>query len=162
MDRSEVRRILMYWGNAYRARREKAEKIAEIDAEIQGLYDVKTQQLSGMPHGTGVGDPTAQQAMRISHKIKGLQSCRERCEMEIADLDKKVEQIETEVMCLPPLEYETIKLRYVRYGVAKSGYWLRIARRLNVSVDHAKTLERNGVDKLRKNLTLFNTISKLK
>ena len=56
--------------------------------------------------------------------------------------------IEFEVMCLPPLECEVIKLRYVEYGVAKSGYWEKVAQRMHVSQDWAKALERHGVERL--------------
>lgn len=64
------------------------------------------------------------------------------------DAQQRVGMIEFEVMCLPPLEYEAIRLRYVKYGVAKGGYWERIAQQMHVSIDWAKTLERQGVDRL--------------
>ena len=51
-------------------------------------------------------------------------------------------------MCLPPLECEVIRLRYVEYGVAKSGYWEKVAQRMHVSQDWAKALERHGVERL--------------
>lgn len=147
-ERAAIRRLLMYWGNAERARREKAERIAEIDQEIAGLYDLSPQRLTGMPHVARMGDPTADAAARNAKKLAGLEANKARLADEIAELDRRTSLIEYEVMCLPPLESEVIRLRYVRYGVAKSGYWQKIARRVHVSESHAKKLESKGVDRL--------------
>jgi hypothetical protein len=160
-ERAAIRRLLMYWGNAERARREKAEHIVEIEAEIEALYGLRSTKLSGMPHGSGISDPTSAAVIRNEKRIKGLQATKDKVQAEIDELDYRAGLIEYEVMCLPPLESEVIRLRYIRYGVAKKGYWQRIARRAHVSEDHAKTLERNGVDRLRGNinLTRFNTLN---
>lgn len=147
-ERAAVRRVLMYWGNADRARSDKAEQIAETEQQLKGLYDIRPQVLTGMPHGGGISDTTMETALRNIKKAAGLEARIKRLSSEMADLDRIASMVEYEVMCLPPLECEVIRLRYVRFGVAKKGYWSKIAMRIHVSEDHAKTLERHGVEKL--------------
>lgn len=147
-QRAAVRRVLMYWGNAERARKEKAERIAEVEQEINAIYDLHPQALTGMPHGTGISDPTADVAVRATKRAAGLVAIKARLETEMRELDRRASLIEYEVMCLPPLECEVIRLRYVRFGVSTTGYWRKIAMRVNVSEDHVRRLERQGVDRL--------------
>lgn len=151
-QRAAVRRVLMYWGNAERARQAKAERIAELDQEINALYDLHPQILTGMPHSTAISDPTSATALSSEKKVAGLRATQARLTDEMNEMDRRASLIEFEVMCLPPLESEVIRLRYLKYGVAKKGYWVKIAWRVHVSEDHARRLERNGVDKLIKTI----------
>ena len=152
MDRREkraaVRRLLMYWGNAERMRTDKEKMLVAIEDEIESQYDLHPQRLTGMPHGSGISDTTSATATRAAREIKRLERKKRRIESELDELNYHAGMIEFEVMCLPPLEYEVVKLRYVSYGVAKKGYWEKIARQMHVSQDWAKALERQGVDRL--------------
>jgi hypothetical protein len=147
-ERAAVRRLLMYWGNAERTRTEKEQALIGVDEEIEAQYDLRPRQLTGMPRGSGLPDSTPATAAKASREIKRLRKRKKRLEGELQKLDHWAGMIEFEVMCLPPLEYEAIRLRYVKYGVAKKGYWEHIAQQMHVSVDWAKTLERQGVDRL--------------
>lgn len=147
-ERAAVRRLLMYWGNAERMRTEKERQLIAIDEEIESQYDLHPQRLTGMPHGSGISDTTYNTALKATREIKQLEMKKQRLETELQDLKYHAEMIEFEVMCLPPLECEVIKLRYVEYGVAKSGYWEKVAQRMHVSQDWAKALERHGVERL--------------
>lgn len=158
MDRREkraaVRRLLMYWGNISRARRDNETRISEIEQEIAALYDVQAQQFTGMPHGTSISDPTYHRATCNTSIIAGLHAEKALLQEENARFDRDGELIRHEVLCLPPLESEVIELRYCRFGYAKKDYWARIAARVHVSVDNAKKLERKGVDELTKHITV--------
>lgn len=147
-ERAAVRRLLMYWGNAERTRTEKERKLVAVDEEIESQYDLHPQRLTGMPHGSEVSDATYNAALKATREIKRLERKKQRLETELQELNYHASMIEFEVMCLPPLEYEAIRLRYVKYGVAKGGYWERIAQQMHVSIDWAKALERQGVDRL--------------
>lgn len=147
-ERAAVRRLLMYWGNAERTRADKEKMLINVDEEIEAQYDLHQQQLTGMPRGSGISDSTPATAARVSRELRRLEKKKKRLEDELRNLNHWAGMIEFEVMCLPPLEYEAIKLRYVKYGVAKKGYWERIAQQMHVSADWAKTLERQGVDRL--------------
>ena len=147
-ERAAVRRLLMYWGNAERTRTEKERLLISVDEEIEAQYDLHPQQITGLPHGTELPDSTPTTVIKASRELKRLRKKKKRLEDELQNLDHWVGMIEFEVMCLPPLEYEAIRLRYVKYGVAKGGYWERIAQQMHVSIDWAKTLERQGVDRL--------------
>lgn len=146
-ERAAVRRLLMYWGNAERTRAEKEQLLVSLDEEMDALYDLRPQQLTGMPRA-GVSDSTPAAAQRASREARRLERKKQRIEDELQRLNYWAGMIEFEVMCLPPLECEVIRLRYVKYGTAKRGYWERIARQLHLSTDWAKTLERQGVDRL--------------
>lgn len=146
--RQEVRRVLAYWGNVERAISQRLERIGEIGQELAALYDLRPAPLSGMPHGTEISDPTVRAAERNDLKVARLEIQKQWLETEIEAMREKAASIERAVMCLPPLESEVIRLRYLRYGVARAGYWAKIAARVHVSEDHAKTLERHGVDRL--------------
>lgn len=147
-ERAAVRRLLMYWGNAERTRADKERMLISVDEELDAQYDLHPKQLTGMPRGSGLSDSTPATAVKVSREVKRLREKKKRLEAELQNLNRWTEMIEFEVMCLPPLEYEAIKLRYVKHGVAKKGYWERIARQMHVSVDWAKALERQGVDRL--------------
>ena len=147
-ERAAVRRLLMYWGNAERTRTGKERLLISVDEEIEAQYDLHPQQITGLPHGTELPDSTPATVIKASRELKRLRKKKKRLEDELQNLDHWVGMIEFEVMCLPPLEYEAIRLRYVKYGVAKGGYWERIAQQMHVSIDWAKTLERQGVDRL--------------
>ena len=147
-ERAAVRRLLMYWGNAERTRTDKERQLVAVDEEIESQYDLHPQRLTGMPHGSEVSDATYNAAVKATREIKRLERKKQRLEAELQELNYHASMIEFEVMCLPPLECEVIKLRYVEYGVAKSGYWEKIAQRMHVSQDWAKALERRGVEKL--------------
>lgn len=146
--RAAVRRLLMYWGNAERTRADKEQMLISVDEELDAQYDLHPQQLTGMPRSSGLSDSTPATAAKVSREVKRLRDYKKRLETELQNLDRWTAMIEFEVMCLPPLEYEVIKLRYVKCGAAKRGYWERIARQMHVSIDWAKTLERQGVDRL--------------
>lgn len=147
-ERAAIRRLLMYWGNVLNARREKGERIAQINQEIDGLYDVRPASVTGQPRASEPGNPTQAAAIRNEKKVAALEANKARLQEEIENMDWRAGMIEYEVMCLPPLESEVIRLRYTKYGVAKKGYWQKIARKVHVSESHAKKLEAMGVDKL--------------
>ena len=153
-DRAAIRRLLMYWGNVLEARKVKIEHISQIDQQIAGLYDARPSSLSGQPRASEPGNPTQAAAMRNEKKVKALEANKERLLGEVAEMDRRASMIEYEVMCLPPLESQVIRLRYTKYGVAKKGYWQKIARKIHVSESHAKRLEAAGVDKLRDQIKL--------
>ena len=147
-ERAAVRRLLMYWGNAERTRTDKERQLIAIDEEIESQYDLHPQRLTGMPHGSGVSDATYNAALKATREIKRLERKKQRLEAELQELNYHASMIEFEVMCLPPLECEVIKLRYVEYSAAKKGYWEKIARQMHVSPSWAKALEGQGVDRL--------------
>lgn len=147
-DRATIRRLLMYWGNVERVRTEKAERIAEIEQMIQALYDLSPASLTDTPRKNDISDPTYTSMARNEKRRRGLEAAKARMQEEVDEMDRRAAMIEYEVMCLPPLESEVIRLRYVKHGVAKKGYWQKIARRVHVSEDYAKKLEAKGVDKL--------------
>lgn len=146
--RAKVRRLLMYWGNAERTKTEKERRIIEADEEIESLYDLHPQCLSGMPHSGVISNPTFDSAAKATREIKRLERKKQRLEDELKELNRRAGLIEFEVLCLPPLECEVIKQKYVNFGVATSGYWPQIARKMHVSEDWAKALERRGVEHL--------------
>ncbi len=146
--RAKVRRLLMYWGNAERTKTEKERQIIEVDEEIESQYDLRPQCLSGMPHSGVISDSTFNSAMKATRETKRLERKKQRLEDELKDLNYRAGLIEFEVLCLPPMECEVIKQRYVNFGVATSGYWQQIARKMHVSEDWAKALERRGVELL--------------
>ena len=147
-NRAAVRRLLMYWGNAERTRTDKEKELVAVEEEIETLYDLRPACLTGMPGGSEISDSTSAAAGRAMREKKRLERKKQRIEKELEELNYHAGLIEFEVMCLPPLECEVIKLRYVEYGVAKSGYWEKIAQQMHVSQDWAKALERHGVERL--------------
>lgn len=146
--RREIARAeLKAWGNLKREQDEKREQIREIDNKLSALYDLHPQNLSGMPHASGTGDPTADAAHRNRQYTQTEETRKALLQASIAEIEQAIMRTTLIVSQLPPLECEVLKLRYLRYGVAKKGYWPKIAARMNVSVDYAKQLEWQGVDR---------------
>lgn len=148
--RAAARVELRAWGNLKREQDEKREQIREIDERLSALYDLHPQNLSGMPHGSTAGDPTAEAAHRNRQTIQSEESRKALLEAGIAELEQAMMRTTLIVAQLPPLECEVIKLRYLRFGVSTKGFWPKIARRMCVSTDYAKQLERQGVDRFAK------------
>lgn len=51
---------------------------ADLKAERQALASLGSPEISGMPHGSGVGDPTGQQAIKFAEldsKIRMIEEC---------------------------------------------------------------------------------------
>lgn len=140
-----VRRVLMYWGNIGKVKQRNLRRLAEIEQEIESAYDIRPQQLTGMPHGTQIRDMTGQSAERAIYMTAGLKAEREMLQRDTETLDRDFDMIRHEVMCLPPLQSEVITLRYCEYGYAKRGYWAKIAERVRTTEDNAKRTERKAV-----------------
>lgn len=148
--RAAIRRELMAWGNLKREQDEKQEQIREINERLSALYDLHPQNLSGMPHASGVSDPTAEAAHRNRLSIETEETRKALLEASVAELEHIIMRTAALVAQLPSLECEVIKLRYIRYGVSPKGYWPKISRRLCISTDYAKQLERQALDRLAK------------
>lgn len=146
--RALVRGILQEWGNLTRLQKDNAERIAEIEQELAALYDLHPQQFTGAPGAAMPGDPTGAAAVRNRKRAAGLEAERTRLQLENAAHAAKAARIQGAVSRLPPLECEVIQQRYQRYGMAKKGFWPRIARRVHVSEAYAKELEGKAVDRL--------------
>lgn len=63
-----VRRVLMYWGNIGKAKQRSYRRLAEIEQEIEGIYDIQPPQLTGMPHGSQISDSTSRKAAKAIYK----------------------------------------------------------------------------------------------
>lgn len=151
-QRAAIRRLLMYWGNVQRARRDHQEAISRAEQEIESLYDLRAGKSDGMPGANAPGDPTGENVARNEAKIHGMEKHIAFLRRELDNMNYKAALIEEEIMCLPPLENEVVRLRYGRYGVSTKGYWPKIAKRVQISQDWAKALERQAVDRLLKRI----------
>lgn len=146
--RDEVRKVLRFWGNLAFLRLCKQKEKDEVEEELNALYELSPAQASGMPHGSDISDTTAKKALNNERKAARLRAEIERIEDELADIKHRSGMIEDAVAHLPPLECKVIWLKYITFGSHKEGYWRQIAQTVYVSIDHAKKLERQGVDRL--------------
>lgn len=149
-----VRRVLMYWGNIGKAKQRSYRRLAEIEQEIEGIYDLQPQQLTGMPHGSQISDSTSRKAAKAICITAGLNAEKERLQQDIAALERDFDMIRYEVMCLPPLQSDIITMRYCDYGYAKREYWAKIATRAHTTVDNAKRAEHKGVVALARRIKI--------
>ena len=133
MNRKSMREKLFRWGDETRHAKEIEEKISAYKILIDSLYGVKTQELSGMPHGSGVSDPTLDTA--------------ERNEERVAEYNKRIDDLSNE---LSNMLSECKLIGFVRMGSSKKDTWEKIARLSGYVEDYARRIERDALDNLIK------------
>lgn len=147
-NRAAIRRLLKKWGSATQTCRRKQEVIAEYNSLIDATYGLHAQQYNGMPHGSDVSNPTAMTA----EKAEQLRDAYRRRIADIVDdiayLMDFCSAIDSILMALPDEQYKVIELRYRRFNSAKKPPWVRVGMLAGISDVHARTLERNAIDKL--------------
>lgn len=146
--RAAVRRLLKRWGAATQMCRRKQEEIAEYNGLIDATYGLHAQQYSGMPHGSGVSDPTAFTAAKADRMRGAYQRRIADIVDDIAELMDFCTAIDQLLDDLPADQRRIIDLRYRRFSGTQYNLWVRVARLAGVSEDWAKSLERRAVDTL--------------
>lgn len=146
--RAAVRRLLKRWGAATQMCRRKQEEIAEYNGLIDATYGLHAQKLTGMPHGSGVSDPTAFTAAKVDRMRGAYQRRIADIVDDIAELMDFCTAIDQLLDDLPADQRRIIDLRYRRFSGTQYNLWVRVARLAGVSEDWAKSLERRAVDTL--------------
>lgn len=154
--RAAVRRLLKRWGSATQTCRHKQEEIARLNGLIAGTYDLHAQQLTGMPHGSGVSDPTAFTAAKADRMREAYQRRITDIVDDIAELMDFCTAIDQLLDDLPADQRRIIDLRYRRFSGTQYNLWVRVARLAGVSEDWAKSLERRAVDTLSEKIDIKN------
>lgn len=151
--RAGMRRMLKRWGAAARICKSKQEEIDDYKALIDSLYGAGASKITGMPHGSGVSDPTLNTAER-AQKLKAQYEKRiENIQADITDLLDECAKIDKELAGLTDKQQEVVNLRYRRFGSARRQPWARTAHLMDVSEVYAKVLEKQAVDELLKKIS---------
>lgn len=150
MNRKSMREKLFRWGDETRRTKEIEEKINAYKILIDSLYGVKTQELSGMPHGSGVSDPTLNTAERNEERVAAYNERIDDLSNELRNMLSECKLIGDMVKKLPPVQSSIINLRFVRMGTSKKDTWEKIARLSGYVEDYARRIERDALDNLIK------------
>lgn len=151
--RAAMRRMLKRWGAAARLCKAKHEEIENYNELIDSLYGAGVSKITGMPHGSGVSNPTLNTAERAEKLRAQYEKRIENIQADITDLLDECANIDKVLESLTDKQQEVVNLRYRRFGMAKRQPWMRTAQLMDISVDHAKALERQAVDAFLKKIS---------
>lgn len=144
-DRRRVRRLLWRWARvaSFCARRHK--DIEEYSALIESAADIRPQQLTGMPHGSGSTDPTERAAARIA-QLREMYS--DRIAELSSDIDEEMRFYTAVSTAVETLEYTGQTIIDMKYR--RELNYDRIAERTGYTPRRVQQIEREAVDKLLK------------
>jgi RNA polymerase sigma factor (sigma-70 family) len=127
------------------------DRIRELNARINDALahkidcdTLKAQKLSGMPHGTGLSDPTFEAVQRIIDKWD--KDIREMAE-EVNQLIDRKRAVEKALKALNRTEYRLVELRYF-IGMR----WEKVATEMNYSYMQCHRIHGQALEKMRKAL----------
>ena len=127
--------------------RQLNKKIECIESDIEALrveqITLSGVRMDGMPHGSGVGDPTAQKAIALIDKLAGMESYL--IEMKSRYWQKRMEVIETIGKVSDADLNELLYLRYVQLESFEG-----IAYKMNYSYRHTLRLHGRALDEVGK------------
>lgn len=138
-ERRKIRRLLWKWGRVTEYCAHRHRDMIEYIELMDAVGDIKPQTLSGMPHGTDVGNPTerlAELRMRYAERIDCLSREIDK-ELRLShDIDELIAELE-------PIEQTILDLRY------KGGKsYMGIADELNYCERQVKRTEYEAIEKL--------------
>lgn len=141
--RRTVRRLLWRWGQVNETCLRWTRDLEEKRRDLQAVTDIKSPKLSGMPHGGGISDRTAQAAEKLDALEKIFEETIEQATSAIEEELRFQRAMDDAVSTLPSSQRWVLELRY------KSEYsYERIARKTNYSSEYVKSLESKACDKL--------------
>ncbi len=114
--------------------------VRAIQDDINGVGDLKSQNLDGMPHGTTVGQPTELAALQRIELRESYRARLEELEQQIQEADRLRESLEEAVMYLMPEEAFVIN-RHYRDGKT----YEQVAEEQDCDVSTVKRRERRAV-----------------
>lgn len=125
------------WLNRYGNAMVKAKHLRDDLDEAEQDTGSTTQQLSGMPSGTGDGQFLARTVERIERAQQALNAQIMLCDDLHAETMARLEDIDDQK------DYEVLRLRYLRFQD-----WPQIAQKMNICVRQVYRRHRRGVDAL--------------
>lgn len=144
-ERRVIRRLLWRWGRvtAFCVRRHK--DIEDCKTLISRAADVRPQSMTGLPHGSGAGDPTPRAAAMMAQLKERYSSRVEALAAEIEEELRFSDAIDEALRVCSEKEIAIIELKYKREYSTQ-----RIASATNFSKSRVEQIERGAIDKLRK------------
>ena len=143
-----IRRTLMRWGSAKRNAKNMDKQVEGLKELIEAVTDISPQVITGMPHGTTVGDPTAAKAER-------LMRTKEQCLDSITEiLDKIGEEasfmayIDDVLEEFPAAQKRVIELKYITYGADTRPPWVRIGIKMDKTDKAVRRLEERAIARM--------------
>lgn len=146
--RDQARGRLEVWANVPAMIRVLQDEADGYAAEVEQLLAPTPTAYDRQPGGSGPGDPTAAMAARHERYLSWARRQVGCINRRMAAYQQYAAEVDRCVALLPSLECRVVLLRYRDYAGARSGYWGKIARRLHISEDYAKQLERQALDRL--------------
>lgn len=140
LTRHDVRRRLQRWTKLGERIDGLRAMIRAIQDDINGVGDLKSQNLDGMPHGTTVGQPTELAALQRIALRESYRARLEELEQQIQEADRLRESLEEAVTYLMPEEAFVINRRY-RDGKT----YEQVAEEQDCDVSTVKRRERRAV-----------------
>ena len=140
LTRHDVRRRLQRWTKLGDRISGLRMMVRAIQDDINGVGDLKSQNLDGMPHGTTVGQPTELAALQRIALRESYRARLEELEQQIREADRLRESIEEAVMYLMPEEAFVIN-RHYRDGMT----YEQVAEEQDCDVSTVKRRERRAV-----------------
>lgn len=156
-QRAYVRRLLVRWGKAKRSAKDIDKKIADIKERMDAVADIHPQKLSGMPHGSDISDPTAQNAER-------LMEAKLRYNLQMAEMLEKINNdmafvafVDAALDEFPPNQRRVIELKYNYYEYFYSCDMpsnLKIGIKMDKSYKAIEHLEERAIDRMMKYINI--------
>jgi RNA polymerase sigma factor (sigma-70 family) len=140
LTRHDVRRRLQRWEKLGDRIAGLRLMVRAIQDDINGVGDLKSQNLDGMPHGTTVGQPTELAALQRIALRESYRARLEELEQQIQEADRLRESLEEAVMYLMPEEAFVIN-RHYRDGKT----YEQVAEEQDCDVSTVKRRERRAV-----------------
>ena len=140
LTRHDVRRRLQRWAKLGERIDGLRAMIRAIQDDINGVGDLKSQNLDGMPHGTTVGQPTELAALQRIALRESYRARLEELEQQIQEADRLRESLEEAVTYLMPEEAFVIN-RHYRDGKT----YEQVAEEQDCDVSTVKRRERRAV-----------------
>lgn len=140
LTRHDVRRRLQRWTKLGERIDGLRAMIRAIQDDINGVGDLKSQNLDGMPHGTTVGQPTELAALQRIALRESYRARLEELEQQIQEADRLRESLEEAVTYLMPEEAFVIN-RHYRDGKT----YEQVAEEQDCDVSTVKRRERRAV-----------------
>lgn len=152
-----IRRTLMRWGNAKRSSKNINLQIDELKEVIAAVTDISPQTITGMAHGKGAGDPTAQKAEK-------LMQTREQCLSSITELLDKISKdvsfvayIDDVLEEFPAAQKRVIELRYYTHGNDTYSPWVKIGIKMDKSEKAVRRIEERAIARMARYIDVKNS-----
>lgn len=150
LTQRDVRARLQRWGKLGDHVEGLRLMIRAIHDDINGVGDLKSQNLDGMPHGTTVGQPTELAALQRIALRESYRPRLEELERQIRDAEKFRESIEEAVTYLMPEDAFVVN-RHYRDRLT----YEQVAEEADCDVSTVKRRERRAVDMIRDYITTY-------